>query len=417
MGPTNSELFNSKLIRRSIQTIEESGPNALGSNPVRSSSVESTPLISTLPDLGLPKTALPTSAPTILPERKLIHVASQPIPLRTLITLLNYERLTRDRRYENLSLYHSSEMESRKIEESDTVYTEAARCFCYDDSPYPPDQEIWRQSTCRIHPEAPPETRRLNSTQLERAFYESRCSQWASGCELMYQLFFRFCGEGQQLKIQISNEQPVLVNASDMHVMRFVLIRPKHRNLNGEHQRPDSAFKKLMLGRCKGVILVFFPPGEDTNSLVNGSNPRTPFDDCFVVDMLHMRYGKKGLFEEPYFLGNGGQWKDFMYTNVCAGIVQPVLERPCLTKKRAQQREEVWNWFFERSLRAIHRWTANDQNSKFLWCDYCGIGGAKFIICCGEGEREEITRYCSEEHRQRGWPLHRFTCKNKAENT
>ncbi|TEY54714.1 hypothetical protein BOTCAL_0238g00190 [Botryotinia calthae] len=414
MEPTNSEVFNSKLIRPTTQIIKESGPNTLGSNPVRASSLESTPLISTLPDLVLTKTALPTSAPTILPERKLIRVASQPIPLRTLITLLNYERSTRDWRYENLSLYHSSEMESRKIEESDTVYTEAARCFCYDDSPYPPDQDIWRQATCRVHPEAPPETRQLSSTQLERAFYESRSSEWGSGYELMYQLFFKFCGKGQQLKIQISNEQPVLVNASDMHVMRFILIHPRHRNLNGEHETPDSVFNKLMLGRCKGSILVFFPPGEDVGLPVNGNNPRIPFDDCFVVDMLHMQYGKKGLFEEPYFLGSGGQWKAFMYTNVCIRIVQPVLERPSLTKKRAEHSEEVWNWFYERSLRAIHRWIANDQNSNFLWCDYCGIGGAKFIICCGEGE--EMTRYCSEEHRQRGWALHRFTCKNKAEN-
>ncbi|TGO17544.1 hypothetical protein BTUL_0016g00070 [Botrytis tulipae] len=174
MEPTSSELFNSKLVGQTFQITKLLGPSPLGSNPLRASSLESTPVLSAPPVLVPPKAGLNLH----LSKPQLRHVASRPIPLRTLITLLNYERVTSDTRYENFSLYHSSEMESReKTEEFKTGYTEGARCFCYDDSPYPPDQQTWRQTTCRVHPEAPPETRRLNSTQLERAFYESRSAQ------------------------------------------------------------------------------------------------------------------------------------------------------------------------------------------------------------------------------------------------
>ncbi|TGO46572.1 hypothetical protein BCON_0317g00080 [Botryotinia convoluta] len=367
MAPTSSELFNSKLIEPTIQIIEDVGPGPLGSNPLRARSLELTPLISTPPVLVPHKAALPTSAPNLLSKPKLIRVASRPIPLRTLITLLNYERVTSDWRYENFSLYHSSEMESRKIGKFDTVYTEGARCFCYDDSPYPPDQQTWRQATYRVHPEAPPETRRLNSTKFERAFYESRSAEWSFGCELMYQLFFKFCGEDQQLKIQISNEQPVLVDSSDMHVLQFFLIHPRHRNFNGKHQTPDGVFHKLMLGRCKGSVLVFPPRLKDMYPPVKGKDHVTEFKDCFVVDMLHMRYGKKGLFEEPYFLGNGRQWQNFMYANVCAGLIDCGIEQPSLTKNREECSVQAWDWFYKHSLRAFHRWIANDQNPNFLW--------------------------------------------------
>ncbi|TGO88711.1 hypothetical protein BPOR_0146g00140 [Botrytis porri] len=315
MTPTSSELFNSKLLWPKSQIIKGLGRSTLGSDPQRAGSLDSTPLISTPPMLDPCKAAFPTSASNLLSKPKLINVASRPIPLRTLITLLNYERVTSDWRFENFSLYHSSEMESRKFEKFDTVHTEGVRCFCYDDSPYPPDQQIWRQATCRVHPEAPPETRRLSSSQLERAFYESRNAEWSFGVELMYQLFFKFCGQGQQLKIQISNEQPVLVDASDMHVLHFLLIHPRHRNLNGKHRATDGVFHKLMLGRRKGSVLVFPPRLKDMSPPVNDKNHTTRFEDFFVVDMLHMRYGKKGLFEEPYFLGNGRQWQSFMYAN------------------------------------------------------------------------------------------------------
>ncbi|KAF5872970.1 uncharacterized protein Bfra_008248ia [Botrytis fragariae] len=409
MAPTSSEFFNSKLKGPILQIIEDLGPSPLGSNPIRASSLESNPVISTPPVLVPPK-----AGPNLLSKPKLIRVASQPIPLRTLITLLNYERVKSDWRYENLSLYHSSEMQSRGIEESDTVYTEGARCFCYDDSPYPPDQQIWRQTTCRVHPEAPPGTRQLSSAQLERAFYESRSAEWGPMCELMYQLFFKFCGKDQQLKIQISDEQPVLVDASRMYVLHFASIHPRHRNLNGEHQTPDGVFHTLMLGSCEGSVLVFPPPIKNMDLSSNGEESHIEFEDCFVVDMLHMRYGKKGLFEEPYFLGSGRQWESFMLANVCASLIYCGVEQPSLTENREECSVQMWDWFYEHSLRAFHRWIANDQNPNFLWCDYCGIGGARFVRCCGEGD--EMIRYCSEEHRQRGWALHRFTCKNKAED-
>ncbi|KAF7952265.1 uncharacterized protein EAE97_001762 [Botrytis byssoidea] len=411
MEPTSSELFNSRLVGQTFQTMKLLGPSPLGSNPLRARSLESTPAISAPPVL-VPLKAGPNLH---LSKPKLERVASHPIPLRTLITLLNYERVTSDMRYENTSLYHSSEMESRKNpEEFNTGYTEGARCFCYDDSPYPPDQQTWRQTTCKVHPEAPPETRRLNSTQLERAFFESRSAQWGPGCEIMFQLFFSFCGKDQQLKVQISDEQPVLVNAAHMHVLDFLLINPKHRNLNGIHQTPDGVFQTLMLERCKGSVLIF-PLPIDMVPSSNSENIIVDFDDCFVVDMLHMRYGKKGLFEEPYFLGNGRQWKSFMHVNVSEDLVIPrALEQPGFTESREEFSVHIWDWFYNHSLRAFHRWIANDQNPNFLWCDYCGIGGARFIECCGEGD--EMTRYCSEEHGQRGWALHRFTCKNKAED-
>ncbi|TGO39753.1 hypothetical protein BHYA_0048g00180 [Botrytis hyacinthi] len=411
MAPTSSELFNSKLTEPTYQIMRILGPSPLGSNPLRASSLEPTPVISVPPVLVPPK-----AGPNLhLSKPKLMRVASRPIPLRTLITLLNYERVTSDRRYENLSLYHSSEMESRRtIGNFNTVYTEGARCFCYDDRPYPQDQQTWRQTTCRVHPEAPPETRRLNSTQLERAFYESRSAEWGPGCEIMCQLFFSFCGEDQQVKIQISDEQPVLVDASLMHVVHFLLIHPRHRNLNGEHRTPDGVFQTLMLESCKGSVLIF-PPPIDIDPSSNGEKIIVDFDDCFVVDMLHMRCGKKGLFEEPYFLGNGRQWQSFMEVNVCEDvIILDEIEEPCLTKSQEKFSVQIWDWFYDHSLRAFHRWSANDQNPNFLWCDYCGIGGARFIGCCGEGD--EMTRYCSEEHRQRGWALHRFTCKNKTED-
>lgn len=305
-------------------------------------------------------------------------------------------------------------MESReRIEKFNTAYTEGARCFCYDDTPYPPDQQTWRQTTCRVHPEAPPETRRLNSEQLERAFYESRSAGWSHACEIMFQLFFSLCGKDQQVKIQISDEQPVLLKASQMFTVKFLLLHPRHRNLNGKHQTPDGVFQTLISESYAGSVLLFLPLIDTGRS--NNSKIFINFDDCFVVDMLHMRYGKKGLFEEPYFLGNGRQWKSFMDINVCEGFTKLVeIEEPSLTKIREECSVPVWDWFYDRSLRAFHRWIANDQNPNFLWCDYCGIGGAKFIKCCGDGD--EMTRYCSEEHRQRGWALHRLTCKNKAED-
>ncbi|KAF7925992.1 hypothetical protein EAE99_006027 [Botrytis elliptica] len=411
MAPTSSKKFNSKLAGPTLQIMRVLGPSPLGSNPLRASSLESTPATSAPPVLGPPKAGLNLH----LSKPELMPIASRPIPLRTLITLLNYERVTSDTRYENFSLYHSSEMESReKSEKFNTAYTEGARCFCYDDSPYPPDQQKWRQTTCRVHPEAPPETRRLNSAQLERAFYESRSADWGPGCEIMFQLFFNFCGKDQQVKIQISDEQPVLVDASGIYLMKFMLYRPRHRNLNGKHEKSNGVFQKLMWESYIGSVLVF-PPPMNTGPSSNGEEVSVDLDDCFVFDMLHMRHGKKGLFEEPYFLGNGRQWQNFMDVNVCEDFTifdETVLLS--LTESQEKYSEKTWDWFYNHSLRAFHRWIANDQNPNFLWCDYCGIGGAKFIRCCGEGD--EMTRYCSEEHRQRGWALHRFTCKNKAEN-
>ncbi|KAF7898431.1 hypothetical protein EAF00_004877 [Botryotinia globosa] len=160
MEPTSSELFDSKLVRQIFRTMKLLGPSPLGSNPLRASSLEST-TPATLAPLVL---VSPKAGPNLhLSKPKLKRDASHPIPLRTLITLLNYERV---------------QMESRENPEYfNTGYTEGERCFCYDDSPYSLDQETWRQTTCRVHPEAPPETRRLNSTQLERAFYESRNAQ------------------------------------------------------------------------------------------------------------------------------------------------------------------------------------------------------------------------------------------------
>ncbi|KAI9643010.1 hypothetical protein NHQ30_008744 [Ciborinia camelliae] len=331
-------------------------------------------------------------------------MAPQPIPLRTLTTLLNYERLVSDPRYKSTSLHSSSianpsilpEMLSQEIIKSRPATIEKINVhgFLHNASSRDPaPQTSLMPTTCTIHPQCSPSIRKLSPSQLEDIFYESRSHDGCYKALTLYQEFFNLCPPDQQLEIQVKNEEPVLVTPFPRLILEFQTIGPKLLSCASLKLKNGGA-TYITGGEKQGVhsILGFPTPGTDMS--------RAFLHSFYVVDMTCMQWGERGIFGEPYFLGKGEEWQDMM-ANVChdmeeLGIGASWISKHPDTELMRQCATRVWE-----------RW-ANRENA--AWCDYCGVGGR--LSACSQCKTRKVW-YCGVEHQKKAWKLHKFTCERK----
>ncbi|KAF7932479.1 uncharacterized protein EAE98_003778 [Botrytis deweyae] len=338
-------------------------------------------------------------------------MAPEAIPLRTLTTLLNYERLVSDPRYKRTSL-HSSTISDQTIlprlegnalikKRPASIQKINVHTFHHDASTPDSTQDLaletsTTQATCTIHPSCDVATRSLSSTQLENIFYESRSHDGCYKALILFQEFFAFCSSDQQLSIQIKNEEAVLVNPFPRSIIEFKLTGPKVMSVQSLKLRNGGA-TYITGGENEGFhsILGFPKPGTSVGQIVN-------FDEFFVVDMTRMQWGKLGKFDEPYFLGKGGDWQDAMDT-ICDDMKELGIGASWIAEN---QHTELMR---KCAKKAWDRW--NDRENAG-WCDYCGVGG-KLSACaeCKKGDKK--IWYCGVEHQRKGWKLHKFTCEKK----
>ncbi|KAF5869546.1 uncharacterized protein Bfra_010740 [Botrytis fragariae] len=248
-------------------------------------------------------------------------MAPESIPLQTLTTLLNYERLVSDPRYKSTSLHSSTIADQTlllRLEGNALIRKRPAsiqkinvHTFHYDTSTPDSTQDLTLETsttlaTCTIHPSCDLATRPLSSTQLEDIFYESRSHDGCYKALMLFQEFFSFCSSDQQLSIQIKNEEAILVDPFPRSIIEFKLTGPKLMSVQSLQLRNGGA-TYITGGENEGFhsTLGFPKPGTSVGQIVN-------LDDFFVVDMTRMQWGKRGMFGKPYFLGKGGDWQDAM---------------------------------------------------------------------------------------------------------
>ncbi|KAF7882725.1 uncharacterized protein EAF02_006088 [Botrytis sinoallii] len=292
-------------------------------------------------------------------------MAPEAIPLRTLTTLLNYERLVSDPRYKRTSL-HSSTISDQTIlphlegnalikKRPASIQKINVHTFHHDASTPDSTQDLaletsTTQATCTIHPSCDVATRSLSSTQLENIFYESRSHDGCYKALILFQEFFAF----------------FLVNPFPRSIIEFKVTGPKLMSVQSLKLRNGGA-TYITGGENEGFhsILGFPKPGTSVGQIVN-------FDEFFVVDMTRMQWGKLGIFGEPYFLGKGGDWQDAMDT-ICDDMKELGIGASWIAEN---QHTELMR---KCAKKAWDRW--NDRENAG-WCDYCGVGGK--LSACAE---------------------------------
>jgi hypothetical protein len=161
----------------------------------------------------------------------------EPIPLRTLIVLLNYERMISNPLFEGVRLLQSTLTEPTLIWDLTgharaIMYTPGAptsikyatphneKCFrtlLIDHTFRQTNVHIFERyiepktsdtpsTTCAIHPAARPETKALTPSQRELVYHETRGHSSCFKAIGLFNTFFKLCPPGQKLSIQIRNE-------------------------------------------------------------------------------------------------------------------------------------------------------------------------------------------------------------------
>ncbi|TGO86848.1 hypothetical protein BPOR_0272g00060 [Botrytis porri] len=210
-------------------------------------------------------------------------MAPEPTLLRTITTLLNYERLVSDPHYKRTSL-HSSTIADQTIlprlegnafnkKRPASIQKINVHTFHHDTSTPDPAQDPAQETssiptTCTLHPSCDLATRSLSSTQLETIVYESRSHD---GC---YKAL-----------------TPLL------RILRFLFLRATTIH---PHQKRSSKFKlsgpkllsfySLKLGNG-GATYVTGGENESFHSMLGFTKPGTSvgqivkLDELFVVDI------------------------------------------------------------------------------------------------------------------------------------
>ncbi|KAF7940736.1 uncharacterized protein EAE97_006922 [Botrytis byssoidea] len=242
-------------------------------------------------------------------------MAPEAIPLRTLTTLLNYERLVSDPRYKQTSLHSSTISDQTMLPQSDPQAFKKINVHTFHHDASTPDstqdqalETSTTQAISTIHPSCDIATRSLSPTQLENIFYESRSHDACHKALILFKKKFAFCSSDQQLSIQIKNEDAVLIDPFPLSIIEYKLTGLKLMSVQSLKLGNGGA-TYITGGENEGFhsILGFPKPGTSVGQIVN-------LDDFFVVDMTRMQWGKRGIFDEPYFLGKGRDWQDAMDT-------------------------------------------------------------------------------------------------------
>jgi hypothetical protein len=236
----------------------------------------------------------------------------EPVPLRTLTTLLNYERCKSDPRFEGVKLLHSTFADPTLTNQ---ISPEMRRLVLDNKPPlvkqihlhvFGPDSDGFTSTLSTydaVHPTASPTVHNLTFAQRGLIYHESRDHDGCDKALALYQHFFDICPVGQKLSIQIKNEEPVLVDPYPRSILEFKTKGPKQITIS--------------TGLPTAGNIVIGSEQESLHSVLAFPRPGSKLCD-FVVDMTRMQFGEggRGSFREPYFLGTTEAFFDIM-TNVC----------------------------------------------------------------------------------------------------
>jgi hypothetical protein len=165
------------------------------------------------------------------------------IPLRTVTTLLNYERCKSDPRFQEIKLLHST-FANRTLT---TQISPEMRQLLLGSQPslvkqihlhdFGPDSDNFTATLSTydaFHPTAGPIVRSLTFAQCELIYHESRDHDSCYKALALYQHFFDLCPVGQKLSIKIKNEAPVLVDLYPRSILEFKMKGPKQITISTE---------------------------------------------------------------------------------------------------------------------------------------------------------------------------------------
>jgi hypothetical protein len=325
-----------------------------------------------------------------------------PIPLRTLTTLLNYERCISDQRFRGCKLLHSTlvdpslidkvppEMRQQILDSKPAsvkqVHLHVFRIDSDETTGTPSTNDI----TCV---DAEPDVQALPFAQRELIYHESRGHDGCYKAIELYQHFFDLCPAGQQLSVQLKNEPPVLVSPFARRILEFKMKGPKLLTLSTGMRTEGSE---------KGGTIVTGLSQESLHSALGFAGPGSGNVD-FVVDMTRMQWSEagRGQFGELYYLGSVDPYYKVM-ENVCDDIEE-------LGKGATHVAPSVHTKPMEACARRVwKRWQNRDKEG---WCDYCGVGSVERPLLVCYGCKETKVRYCYKEHQKAAWKLHKFTCQ------
>lgn len=323
-------------------------------------------------------------------------MAPDPIPLRTLTVLLNYERSTTDPRFKDTQLACSTHSHPSLI---NTIKPELKRAILDQKPPtiqqtklhmfVPNGKDVavteYPSLTCSISADAEPEVHALTSAEREIIYHESHDHDGCYKAIALFQHFFEICPPDQMLFVQIKGEEPVLIPTAPRIIMEFTMTGPK--------------LLSITTVLPEGPSVVTGSENKSPHSVMGFGKPGSDQVD-YVVDMTSMQWGEagRGRYGEPYFLGDVDEFEKSM-RRVCdelaldstAGEVAPS-EHTALLKECAQ--------------RVMERWNNRETEG---WCVYCGKGGPSLLRCTGC----KLNRvwYCCKEHQVSDWKLHKHTCE------
>ncbi|APA11799.1 hypothetical protein sscle_08g065690 [Sclerotinia sclerotiorum 1980 UF-70] len=152
-----------------------------------------------------------------------------PIPLRTLVTLINYQCSVNSERYSARSLYDREAFRRASLRRNTFHYDSSLQ-----QSPYLP-------ATCSVHPNRKAGADDLSSAQLERIFYQSRWQNRNIIFAQVFRQFFLKCAENQELIVQIRNEQPKLVKSRDVILSHVHVSDLRQKDIENKVQRKPGS--------------------------------------------------------------------------------------------------------------------------------------------------------------------------------
>ncbi|KAE9376045.1 hypothetical protein N431DRAFT_543395 [Stipitochalara longipes BDJ] len=328
----------------------------------------------------------------------------EPIPLRALTVLLNYEFVISDPRFFNVKLVKSSLADPAMITRlrANPSFAEAFRgvpntiektTFQIFDQCRAPTVE-YPSTICLIHPGANKRVKAFSIAQRELLYYHTRYHDGCYKAGGLYQFFFELC-PGQKISIQLTDEEPIIIDLKTGQLVKLQIHGPKLTFITTITSGPPFKTDTYNNGQKNNEphLVVMFP------------HPQYPdgIEQRFVVDMTRMQYGEagRGLHGENYLLGTSSQFHDSM-NNICA---QARVTRTLSLKLESNGNEN------EQRLRACakkawERWQNRDTEA---WCAFCGKPG-RALQECSECTTQKVF-YCCKEHRKSDEKLHEYTCE------
>lgn len=354
-----------------------------------------------------------------------------PIPLRTLTLLLNYERITSNPQYQGTYLLKSSfadasvlnfqPLEARCPEyfgpNASKSKEKSVHWFARSFHSEPPSKHA--ATTCTVHPDASEATKNLSAKELELIYHLSRGHDGCTHALRLFLAFFKLCPDGQSLSIQLENEKPVIVSVDDACVVEFTVMDSRAISILNVMEKPfsnDARYTSNMQMKVTGA-----GEGFPHKTLTLG----TP-GGIWYVDMSSMQFGNvgQGIYGEQYFMGRslgdsqqaGKKYCEWLKPKVIGGL-SDYCNRYSETYDKISE---------EAAKRVMGRWVNRDKEGG---CEHCGVGG-KLLDCssCKKGGKLiryvislfrdvqdlKTCRYCSARHQKAGWKLHKHICLHNA---